>query len=139
MAHQYMMNIFHRKPTRPTSEADATAANRKQEPEYLPTKAATRDTDSTAPLVTSAEGEPTHSKRRRSSLFKKISSGEKKTYISDSGPYIFAFDPKTGKEILQKNPHWPYEDSWKRENVRDRGETDNTVAPGGLGFGVNNW
>ncbi|KAK4495635.1 hypothetical protein PRZ48_012903 [Zasmidium cellare] len=39
----------------------------------------------------------------------------KRESIADSGPYVFAFDPKQGKEVLQKNPHWPNEDSWKRE------------------------
>lgn len=42
------------------------------------------------------------------------SKDSKKQSISESGPYIFAFDPKAGKEVLQKNPHWPNEDSWKR-------------------------
>lgn len=43
----------------------------------------------------------------------------KRESISESGPYIFAFDPKQGKEVLQKNPHWPNEDSWKREKEVD--------------------
>ncbi|KAK4955779.1 hypothetical protein LTR10_006718 [Elasticomyces elasticus] len=37
--------------------------------------------------------------------------------VYNSGPYVMVFDPKLGKEILRKNPHWPYEDSYKRENV----------------------
>ncbi|KAK0265578.1 hypothetical protein LTR48_001264 [Friedmanniomyces endolithicus] len=37
--------------------------------------------------------------------------------ISDSGPYEFVFDPKSGKEVLRKNPHWPNEDSYLRENT----------------------
>ncbi|KAK3676721.1 hypothetical protein LTR78_003498 [Recurvomyces mirabilis] len=56
--------------------------------------------------------------RRRSSIFSKKTNGnkeERKQSLSDSGPYIFAFDPRVGKTVLQKNPHWPYEDSWKRE------------------------
>ena len=36
--------------------------------------------------------------------------------ISDSGPYEFVVDPKSGKEVLRKNPHWPNEDSYLREN-----------------------
>ena len=91
----------------------------------------TRDTDSLAPLVKDPEGTGQASERpRRKSWFKrlsrsgsnegKIESGEnevrkKKGSISDSGPFIFAFSPELGKEVLQRNPHWPNEDSWKRE------------------------
>lgn len=50
----------------------------------------------------------------------------KKDSISDSGPFIFAFDPAQGKEVLQKNPHWPNEDTWKREE-----ETKGQWAMGG--------
>ncbi|KAI7158824.1 hypothetical protein KC349_g4640 [Hortaea werneckii] len=58
---------------------------------------------------------------------KKDASEEKKESISASGPYIFAFDPDTGTRRLMKNPHWPEEDSWKREQ-------DKPVVPGGAGY-----
>ncbi|KAI6911614.1 hypothetical protein KC318_g6840 [Hortaea werneckii] len=58
---------------------------------------------------------------------KKDASEEKKESISASGPYIFAFDPDTGTRRLMKNPHWPEEDSWKRE-------TDKPTVPGGAGY-----
>ena len=84
----------------------------------------TRDTDSLAPLVEGSE-EATPDTPRRKSWLKRLSHHdkdgdknvvkEKKKSISDSGPFIFVYDPKTGKEILRKNPHWPNEDSWKRE------------------------
>ena len=119
---------------------ESQTTDKKQDAQRVQATATTRDTDSIAPLIVSTEDAPQPTKRRRSSLFKKSPPGEKKTLISDSGPYIFAFDPRTGKEILQRNPHWPYEDSWKREEQREtRGETDSTIIPGGLGFGVNNY
>lgn len=88
-----------------------------------------RKASSVGPLVgdSSGEGETNEPvSHHHKSWFKRLSrsdkSGEKKEKekkkkksISDSGPYIFAFDPKSGKEVLQKNPHWPNEDSWKRE------------------------
>ncbi|KAI7159041.1 hypothetical protein KC316_g13729 [Hortaea werneckii] len=58
---------------------------------------------------------------------KKDASEEKKESISASGPYIFAFDPDTGTRRLMKNPHWPEEDSWKREE-------DKPTVPGGAGY-----
>ncbi|GAB1738348.1 hypothetical protein NU219Hw_g3159t1 [Hortaea werneckii] len=58
---------------------------------------------------------------------KKDASEEKKESISASGPYIFAFDPDTGTRRLMKNPHWPEEDSWKREK-------DKPTVPGGAGY-----
>jgi hypothetical protein len=76
------------------------------------------ESDSVAPLDSTIEGEPSERRRRRSSLFRRRPSGpkEKRGSISDSGPFIFAFDPRTGKTVLQKNPHWPNEDSWMRED-----------------------
>ena len=56
----------------------------------------------------------THSSKNSSSA-DQDSEKPRKSSISDSGPYIFAFDPRQGKEVLMKNPHWPNEDSWKRE------------------------
>ncbi|KAI7286337.1 hypothetical protein KC345_g1205 [Hortaea werneckii] len=58
---------------------------------------------------------------------KKDAGEEKKESISASGPYIFAFDPDTGTRRLMKNPHWPEEDSWKREK-------DKPTVPGGAGY-----
>lgn len=88
--------------------------------------AGAEDTNSLATLL-HEEGSNQHSSSgKRTSWFRKLthssknaspSSDEKprKSSISDSGPYIFAFDPRQGKEVLMKNPHWPNEDSWKRE------------------------
>ncbi|KAK4542908.1 hypothetical protein LTR36_006097 [Oleoguttula mirabilis] len=80
---------------------------------------AAQDTDSASPLVTCTTAETSPPPKRRSSsafLDKLKRSGGRKVSISDSGPYIFAFDPRSGTTVLQKNPHWPNEDSWKREN-----------------------
>lgn len=85
----------------------------------------TKDNDSTAPLVHDAAGTEYNTDGKRRSWLSKMThhhhhdKGEEKTRkssISDSGPYVFAFDPKQGKEVLVKNPHWPNEDSWKRED-----------------------
>lgn len=85
----------------------------------------TRDADSLAPLVNDGnETSDAKSGSRHKNWFKRLSRGEKKDEgkekpkkqsISESGPYIFAYDPRLGKEVLMKNPHWPNEDSWKRE------------------------
>ncbi|KAK3678407.1 hypothetical protein LTR78_001704 [Recurvomyces mirabilis] len=59
---------------------------------------------------------------RRKSLFQRFKDerAERKAQhrnYYDNGPYQFVFDPVQGKEVLMKNPHWPYEDSYERENV----------------------
>ena len=74
-------------------------------------------------LVADSNAKDQSSKTQKGGIFRSISghfkssgssSDSKKQSISESGPYVFAFDPNTGKEVLQKNPHWPNEDSWKR-------------------------
>lgn len=84
----------------------------------------TMETNSLAPLVTDADGQQGEAKegRRRSWFHRKSAADgvkdeekkEKRKSISDSGPYIFVYDPNLGKEVMRKNPHWPNEDSWKR-------------------------
>ncbi|KAK5107982.1 hypothetical protein LTR62_008876 [Meristemomyces frigidus] len=60
---------------------------------------------------------------RRKSIIERIREGRAERKAShdnlrDNGPYKFVPDPHhPGKEVLQKNPHWPYEDSWTRENA----------------------
>jgi len=98
--------------------------------------------DSTAPLVLPRDPANDGGQRRASSLShfwqrnKSVGDGErgkKRGSISDSGPYIFAFDPRTGKSVLQKNPHWPNEDSWTREHIKGQ-SVDGSDVPGGIGF-----
>lgn len=55
------------------------------------------------------------------------SSSRRKSSISDSGPYTLVRDPVTGKEVLHRNPHWPNEDSWKKEK-----ESEGTWAFGSM-------
>lgn len=53
--------------------------------------------------------------------------------ISADGPLQVVKDPRTGLFISRPNPHWPEEDSWKRENVRSgKGDSD-VVPPSGVG------
>ncbi|KAI6840130.1 hypothetical protein KC340_g4215 [Hortaea werneckii] len=53
--------------------------------------------------------------------------------ISADGPLQIIKDPSCGRFITKPNPHWPEEDSWKRENVRSgKGDSD-VVPPGGVG------
>ncbi len=95
-----------------------------------------RDNDSLAPLVKDPEDAAmADQKPRRKSWFRRLSRIEpsegkvktKRGSISDSGPFIFAFDPRLGKEVLMRNPHWPNEDSWKRE-----AETEGQWAMGSM-------
>ncbi|EMC96458.1 hypothetical protein BAUCODRAFT_475611 [Baudoinia panamericana UAMH 10762] len=53
--------------------------------------------------------------------------------IANSSPLTVVRDPKSGDYITAPNPHWPEEDSWKRENVRSGRGDDSTIAPGGVG------
>jgi len=76
---------------------------------------------SNAPLVDHAAGSSNEQSRRKS-LFQRFKDerAERKAAhrnYYDNGPYQFVFDPVQGKEVLMKNPHWPYEDSYKQENV----------------------
>ncbi|KAI7231829.1 hypothetical protein KC330_g6219 [Hortaea werneckii] len=53
--------------------------------------------------------------------------------ISADGPLQIIKDPRSGLFITKPNPHWPEEDSWKRENVRSgKGDSD-VVPPSGVG------
>lgn len=63
---------------------------------------------------------------------KRDGAGEKRKSISDSGPFIVVQDPETGHAITKPNPHWPEEDSWKREKVRSGKGDSNVIAPGGM-------
>lgn len=36
--------------------------------------------------------------------------------LYDNGPYHFVYEPKLGKEILTRDPNWPYQGSKEREN-----------------------
>lgn len=110
------MALFRKKTNeQPSTQAseESVHEHQREPPQSTPTDG---DAESPAPLVTSTNG-TSSSKRRSSSFLGKFKpSGERKPSFSDSGPYIFAFDTRLGKTVLQKNPHWPYEDSWKREN-----------------------
>ncbi|KAI7534680.1 hypothetical protein KC331_g12429 [Hortaea werneckii] len=53
--------------------------------------------------------------------------------ISADGPLQIVKDPRSGLFNNRPNPHWPEEDSWKRENVRSgKGDSD-VVPPSGVG------
>jgi hypothetical protein len=58
---------------------------------------------------------------------------EKRNSIADSGPFIVVQNPETGHWVTKPNPHWPEEDSWKRENVRSGKGDGKVIAPGGIG------
>ncbi|TKA72281.1 hypothetical protein B0A55_06187 [Friedmanniomyces simplex] len=88
------------------------------------------DTASLAPLLQDSHHRPSDEAGgpsdaplpRRKSLLQRFKDerAERKAIhrnLYDNGPYELVFDPNLGKEVLRKNPHWPYEDSWKRENV----------------------
>lgn len=76
---------------------------------------------SAASPVRSASKKPTRHRRgffhgRHSADNEEVEgTSRRKASISDSGPFIFAFGPNTGTTRLQQNPHWPNENSWKRE------------------------
>ncbi|KAK5122546.1 hypothetical protein LTR85_003809 [Meristemomyces frigidus] len=113
------MQLFRKKTTEqpPAPSAEETS---QQQQESIQTTPTTQDSESTDPLITTPEDTPT-SKRRTSSFLGKLKrSSARKPSISDSGPYIFAFDTRLGRTVLQRNPHWPNEDSWKRENDTQR-------------------
>ncbi|KAI7527638.1 hypothetical protein KC331_g16214 [Hortaea werneckii] len=53
--------------------------------------------------------------------------------ISADGPLQVIKDPRSGLYITRPNPHWPEEDSWKREDIRSgKGDSD-VVPPSGMG------
>lgn len=87
--------------------------------------AAGSESQSTASPVRSANEEPT--KHHRGLFHRHHSANDEETEeaprrkasISDSGPFVFAFDPNTGTTRLQRNPHWPNEDSWKVEDENE--------------------
>jgi hypothetical protein len=111
-------------PSTPSTTSASVTPNEKAPPVKEAWKKAnsTKDTDSLAPLVN--EDGVTTDHERRKSWFQKLTPHhnhdpnkpkEKKKSIADSGPFIFVYSPALGKEVLMKNPHWPNEDSWKRE------------------------
>jgi fructose-1,6-bisphosphatase len=109
------MHFFRKKSLTPAIEARTDKSSQPQKE---------RDDANTA---LDANANNISSERRRSSIFGKKTSSEKKEKkpsISDSGPYIFAFDPATGTTRLQQNPHWPYEDSYKREQEKQSSQID---------------
>ena len=57
----------------------------------------------------------------------KAEGSRRESSISDSGPYTLVTDPVTGKEVLRRNPHWPNEDSWEKEE-----RTEGTWAFGSM-------
>lgn len=129
---------FLRRSSKDTTIGVATKANPSAVQNASEQAPATKETDSLAPLVPESQSEPqelNQDQSRRKSWFKRLSSSgtgetqkkEKRGSISDSGPFVFAFDPRSGKEILQRNPHWPNEDSWKREK-----EDEGTWAMGSM-------
>ncbi|KAK4494993.1 hypothetical protein PRZ48_004242 [Zasmidium cellare] len=80
------------------------------------------DASSTAPMLRKDDHPSKQASLDQKSLFEKLSahvkhdvSKEKRQSVSGSGPFIFQFDPAQGKEVLVRNPHWPYEDSSERE------------------------
>ena len=89
----------------------------------------------------------TENGRRRSSIIDKLKhpfqrsrSGspttdarERKKSIADGGPFLVEQNPETGNWITRPNPHWPNDDSWKRENVRTGKGDSNVIVPGGEG------
>lgn len=111
----------------------------------------THEADSLAPLMhdgSDAEKNTATATHHRKNWFKQLSRStkgnekndkeetEKKKSIADSGPLIFAFDPKSGKEVLQRNPHWPNEDSWKREKeVEGKWAFGSMMGQQGVDFG----
>lgn len=56
-----------------------------------------------------------HKSDHREQSSDKPEDSRRKSSIADSGPYTLVKDPVTGKEVLHRNPHWPNEDSWKKE------------------------
>ncbi|KAI7520998.1 hypothetical protein KC331_g19966 [Hortaea werneckii] len=120
----------HRRDSKQTEALESPNEKPSQAP-HITADTATAEPNSQAP----AASDP--NKRRASVLQrlkhslhkedKKDANEEKKESISASGPYIFAFDPDTGTRRLMKNPHWPEEDSWKREK-------DKPAVPGGAGY-----
>ncbi|KAK0264877.1 hypothetical protein LTS09_001285 [Friedmanniomyces endolithicus] len=84
------------------------------------------DTASTAPILPEAQHGTPHDSGSTDAGHKSLLQRLKDTRsehksahksISDSGPYELVFDPKLGKEVMRKNPHWPNEDSYLRENT----------------------
>ncbi|TKA83878.1 hypothetical protein B0A55_00125 [Friedmanniomyces simplex] len=76
---------------------------------------------------------------RRSSITERIidllphHGGHKHPSLSDSGPIVVQEDPSTGHHLAHVNPHWPEDDSWRRQKERDSSGEDPVVAPAGVG------
>jgi hypothetical protein len=70
-------------------------------------------TDSTSSGLRASIRRLTH--KTRSHQQSSDTDGKQKTSISDSGPFSIVVDPATGKEVLKRNPHWPNEDSGRKE------------------------
>ena len=105
----------------PTNDATAATQTTANADETWKKANSTYDANSLAPLVGEGSGAPANENERRKSWIKRVFHHEKdgdipkRKSIADSGPLIFVVDPKTGNEVLVKNPHWPNEDSWMRE------------------------
>ncbi|KAK0858493.1 hypothetical protein LTR87_017768 [Friedmanniomyces endolithicus] len=69
--------------------------------------------------------------RRRSSIRERIIHTHPS--LSDSGPIELQTGSGTGRHLACVNPHWPEEDSYKRQNERDGNGEDPVVAPAGVG------
>jgi hypothetical protein len=89
-----------------TSQSQETGV--KSSPSQEPTPA-----DSTSSGLRASIRRLTHHTRKQEQS--SHADGKQKTSISDSGPFSFVLDPATGKEVLKRNPHWPNEDSGRKE------------------------
>ncbi|KAF2158904.1 hypothetical protein M409DRAFT_61250 [Zasmidium cellare ATCC 36951] len=96
------------------------------------------DASSTAPMLPRDDHPSKEAFLDHKNFFEKLSahvkhdvSKEKRQSVSDSGPFIFQFDPTQGKEVLVRNPQWPYEDSFKRE-----GDVECKWAFGSFAYGT---
>ncbi|KAI6795424.1 hypothetical protein KC363_g4323 [Hortaea werneckii] len=120
----------HRRDSKHTEAPESLNEKPKQAPKISTNPAADDPTSQAAVASEPSKRRPSVLQRLKHSLHKedkRDTSEEKKESISASGPYIFAFDPDTGTRRLMKNPHWPEEDSWKREK-------DKPTVPGGAGY-----
>ncbi|KAK1077743.1 hypothetical protein LTR33_007832 [Friedmanniomyces endolithicus] len=113
-----------------TQATNAASAKKPASPTVEERSIAPSSTASTAPLLPDSHHGPPHeaaspddANPAHKSLLQRLKdtrTEHNKTAhksISDSGPYEFVVDPKSGKEVLRKNPHWPNEDSYLRENT----------------------
>jgi hypothetical protein len=96
------------------SEKAVTTSQSQENGVNLPTSQEPTPTDSTSTshLRASICRLTHHTRKQQQSNH---ADGKQKTSISDSGPFSFVFDPATGKQVLGRNPHWPNEDSGKKE------------------------